>query len=63
MNPASYTYEAARQKLGWRSDWRLREDMRRGLLRVQRLGHRTVQIKHGELVRYSKEYGYTLNAL
>jgi hypothetical protein len=60
--PASYTYKAAAEVLGWRSDWRLREDKRKGLLRVQFLGHRTAQIKRTELVRYAREYGYTLFA-
>lgn len=60
LTPASFTYADAAKALGWKSDWRLREDMRGGLLHVQRLGHRTAQIKRGELVRYAKQYGYTL---
>lgn len=60
MLQASFTYEAARAALGWKSDQRLRNDKRRGLLRVQFLGHRTAQIKRQELVRYAKEYGLTL---
>jgi len=60
--PASYTYKAAAQILGWRSDWRLREDKRQGILKVQFIGHRTAQIKRQELVRYAKQYGYQIAA-
>jgi hypothetical protein len=62
MIPASYTYKAACAALGWPSDRRLRKDRKEGLLKTQKLGHRTVLIKRAELVRYAKEYGFQLFA-
>lgn len=60
IKASSFTYEAAAKALGWRSDRRLRDDRKKGLLIVQVLGARTVQIKRHELVRYAREYGLTL---
>jgi hypothetical protein len=60
IKASSFTYEAAAKALGWRSDRRLRNDKRKGLLHVQFLGYRTAQIKRQELVRYAREYGLVL---
>lgn len=60
MKPASFTYESGAKALGFRSVFPLKEARRKRLLRVKRVGHRTVLIPRQELERFGKLRGLTL---
>jgi hypothetical protein len=60
MKPASFTYQAAQAALGLPSDKRLRKAVKNRILKVTRLGHRTLLIPRQQLEKWARNRNLVL---
>lgn len=60
MTPAAFTYAEAAKAIGYRSVFPLKEARRKRMIRVKRLGHRTVLIPYAELAKFAANRGLKL---